>query len=86
MRERSRLLIALGLLVAALAVVIVRDRDFWFGSDDGTEADGTYTENVPKPQAAVAPAKIAEVPVAPAVPKSRPATKTSTAAVSATSS
>ncbi len=82
MRERSRLLIALALLVAALAVVIVRDREFWFGSDDGTEADGTYTENVPKPQAAVAPAKTAEVPVvAPAAPKSRTATKTSTAAV-----
>ncbi|MGA8437027.1 MAG: TonB family protein [Candidatus Sulfotelmatobacter sp.] len=80
-RERSRLLIALALLVVALAVVIVRDRDFWFGSDDETEADGTYTENVPKVQAAVAPAKTAEVTVAPAVPKNRPATKPSTAAV-----
>lgn len=81
MRERSRLLIALGLLVVALAVVIVRDREFWFGSDDGTDADATYTETVPKAQPAVAPAKTAEVPVAPAVPKSRPAAKTSTASV-----
>jgi len=86
MRERSRLLVALALLVVALAVVIVRDRDFWFGSDDGTEADATYTENVPKPQTAVAPAKTAEIPVAPTVPKSRPATKTSTAVVVAPSS
>ncbi|MGA7402847.1 MAG: TonB family protein [Candidatus Sulfotelmatobacter sp.] len=81
MRERSRLLIALGLLVVALAVVIVRDREFWFGSDDGTDADATYAETVPKAQPAVAPAKTAEVPVAPAVPKSRPAAKTSTASV-----
>ena len=81
MRERSRLLIALGLLVAALAVVIVRDREFWFGSDDSTESDGTYTESIPVAQPAAAPAKTAEIPVAPAVPKSRPASKTSTASV-----
>jgi TonB family protein len=81
MRERSRLLIALALLVAALAVVIVRDREFWFGSDDTTESDATYSESVPMAQPAAAPAKNAEVPVVPAVPKSRPATKTSTASV-----
>jgi periplasmic protein TonB len=81
MRERSRLLIALALLVTALAVVIVRDREFWFGSDEATESDATYTESVPMAPPAAAPAKTAEVPVAPAVPKSRPAAKPSLASV-----
>jgi periplasmic protein TonB len=70
-RERGRLVIALALLVAALAVVIIRDREFWFGSDDLVESDATYTESVPKAQPATTPAKAAQVPVAPA-----PAAKT----------
>jgi protein TonB len=74
MRERGRLLIALALLVGALAVVIVRDREFWLGSDDATESDASYSESVPKAQPAPAPAKTAQVPVTPpAAPKNRPA-------------
>jgi periplasmic protein TonB len=80
MRERSRLLIALALLVTALAVVIVRDRDFWFGPDDATESDASYSESVPKAQPTVTPAQTAQAPVtAPAAPKNRPASKGSIA-------
>ncbi|MGA7359073.1 MAG: TonB family protein [Candidatus Sulfotelmatobacter sp.] len=79
-KERSRLLIALTLLVVALAVVLVKDREFWFGSDEALESDASYSESVPKAQSATAPAKTAQVPVAPAAtPKSHPAPKASTA-------
>jgi TonB family protein len=35
--ERRRLLIALALLLFALGVVLVKDRDFWFGSDEAAD-------------------------------------------------
>ncbi len=35
--ERRRLLIALALLLLALGVVLVKDREFWFGSDEAVE-------------------------------------------------
>jgi TonB family protein len=60
-----RLQIALVLLLVALAVVIVKDRDFWFGSDDTVEADAPVSENIQKAAVAAAPAKSA--PAAPAV-------------------
>ena len=36
--QTVRLLIALSLLLIALTVVIVKDRDFWFGSDETSES------------------------------------------------
>ena len=54
-----RLQIALVLLLVALAVVIVKDRDFWFGSDEAVEADAPASETVQKAAVAVVPAKSA---------------------------
>jgi TonB family protein len=54
-----RLQIALVLLLVALAVVITKDREFWFGSDDTVEADAPASETIQKAAVAAAPAKSA---------------------------
>jgi TonB family protein len=54
-----RLQIALVLLLVALAVVIVRDRDFWFGSDEAVESDAPASETILKAAVPAAPAKSA---------------------------
>jgi TonB family protein len=54
-----RLQIALILLLVALAVVIVKDREFWFGSDDIVEADTPTSETIQKAAVVAAPAKSA---------------------------
>jgi TonB family protein len=54
-----RLQIALVLLLVALAVVIVKDRDFWFGSDDTVEADAAVSQTIQKAAVAAVPAKSA---------------------------
>ena len=60
--QPRRLQIALALLLIALAFVIVKDRDFWFGSDDVTESDATDSQIIQSAAAAV-PAKTAQPPV-----------------------
>jgi TonB family protein len=71
-----RLQIALVLLLVALAVVIVKDREFWFGSDEAVEADAPASETIQKSAVAAVPAKSA--PAARAVAaKSHVALKTS---------
>ncbi|MFZ0952504.1 MAG: energy transducer TonB [Candidatus Sulfotelmatobacter sp.] len=57
--QPRRLQIALALLLIALAFVIVKDRDFWFGSDDAIESDATNSQPIQNTAAAV-PAKAAE--------------------------
>ncbi|HWW16036.1 MAG TPA: energy transducer TonB [Candidatus Dormibacteraeota bacterium] len=54
-KQNVRLLIALSLLLVALAVVLVKDREFWFGSTEAIEANAS-PENTPQ-VAAAAPAK-----------------------------
>lgn len=66
-KERKRLVIALVLLVVALAVVLVKDHDFWFGSDEAVNSDAVNPVSAAKAQPAAAPVKAAEKPVAPAV-------------------
>ncbi len=39
-RQNFRLLIALSLLLVALAVVLIKDREFWFGSEQANELSG----------------------------------------------
>jgi TonB family protein len=61
--DRGRLGLALVLLLAALTVLVVKDRDFWFGGPDTTTADQTTPEWVPNsvaqtPVAQPAPAKV----------------------------
>jgi TonB family protein len=55
-----RLQIALVLLLVALAVVIVKDREFWFGSDEAVEADAPASETIQKAAVAAMPAKSAQ--------------------------
>ncbi len=75
--QTVRLLIALSLLLIALTVVIVKDRDFWFGSDEASESNAG-SESTPKSDSAVAPA---QAPVArAATAKSYVVPKTSTSA------
>ena len=57
--QPRRLQIALALLLIALAFVIVKDRDFWFGSDDAIESDTTSVQIIQNATAAV-PAKTAQ--------------------------
>lgn len=50
-RQSQRLLLALVILVAAIAVVIVTDRQFWFGSNQLIlDSDGTETAAAPTSQ------------------------------------
>jgi periplasmic protein TonB len=69
-RQNVRLLIALSLLMSALAVVLIKDRDFWFGSEQTVESDSApdsiakNTTSAPAP--APAPAAAAAKPQAPA--------------------
>jgi len=52
-QQPRRLLLALFLLIVALAAVVVRDREFWFGPDQSTlDADAT------EPQAALPTTKV----------------------------
>ncbi|HWY59552.1 MAG TPA: energy transducer TonB [Terriglobales bacterium] len=47
--DRSRMFFALVLLLVALAVVVVNDRDFWFADTNTTAADDVSPEWVPSP-------------------------------------
>jgi TonB family protein len=61
-RQPRRLQIALLLLLVALGVVLAKDRDFWFGSDQTADSDATGPENTAKVKSPVAPAKAAPAP------------------------
>jgi len=79
--QPRRLQIALALLLIALAFVIVKDRDFWFGSDDAIESDATNSQIIQSAAAAV-PAKTAQPPAArSASVKNHVTKKTATVAV-----
>lgn len=51
--QQSRLVIALVLLLVALAAVLIKDRQFWFGSES-TIVDADYVQPTVAPQAAPA--------------------------------
>ncbi len=77
-KQNLRLLIALSLLLVALAVVLVRDREFWFGSEQAIESDAT-SQDVAKTNSVAVPAKTVQAPAAQtATAKNRVAPKTST--------
>ena len=54
-RQPRKLLIALVLLLVALAIVLVKDREFWFGSDEATESGPAESQSVAKTDSAAAP-------------------------------
>jgi TonB family protein len=63
-QQALRLLIALTLLVVALAVVVVRNREFWFGSDEAFESGTAGSESIRKADSAAVPAKTGQTPAA----------------------
>jgi protein TonB len=80
-KQDVRLLIALSLLLVALAVVLIKDRDFWFGSDEAFESAPAGSESTSKTNSA-APVKTSPAPAArPASAKNNIAPKPSTEAV-----
>jgi TonB family protein len=56
-KQTRQLQVALVLLLVALTVVIVKDREFWFGADQATESEARISENAPKTVSPVAPAE-----------------------------
>jgi protein TonB len=63
-KQNIRLLIALSLLLVALVVVLVKDREFWFGSEQAVESVAA-PEAVARANSTTAPAKAVQSPVAP---------------------
>ncbi len=55
-RQRRRMLIALGLLVVALAVLLFKDRQFWFSSDQSVDSEQIEATPAPSTPAASTPA------------------------------
>jgi len=62
--QQSRLVIALVLLLVALAAVLIKDRQFWFGSES-TIVDADYVQPTVAPQ--VTPQVATQIPTKPAV-------------------
>ncbi|HWZ78634.1 MAG TPA: energy transducer TonB [Candidatus Sulfotelmatobacter sp.] len=62
--QQSRLVIALALLLVALAAVLIKDRQFWFGSES-TIVDADYVQPTVAPQ--VTPQVATQIPTKPAV-------------------
>jgi TonB family protein len=84
-KQNVRLLAALSLLLVALTVVLVKDREFWFGSDEAIESDGA-SETVAKTDSTTAPAQINPAPVVPvAAAKNQIAQKAATPSITAPS-
>jgi TonB family protein len=78
-KQSGRLLIALTLLLVALTVVLVKDREFWFGSYEASESSAADSESIANPNSATAPAKTTQTPVTKAAAtKNHLASKTST--------
>jgi TonB family protein len=81
-KQPRQLLIALVLLLITLGVVLVKDREFWFPSE---EADVAGSQNVLKADSTVAPAKAVQAPAARvAAAKTHVAPKTASKAVTNT--
>jgi TonB family protein len=61
-QQSRRLLLALAILLAALAAILVKDRQFWFGSDSTIEAD-VPAATTAQPTTQAAPKVAAKAPV-----------------------
>src|SRR5689334_15312991 len=76
--QRRRLLLALVLLVVALVAVLVKDQQFWFGSDESTlETDGPTTTAASRTAPAPVPAPATRTKSNTAAKTRIPAAKTS---------
>jgi protein TonB len=75
-KQPRKLLIALALLLFVLAVVLIKDSDFWYGSDDVAETTPASSEDLAKTNPAPVPAKpgqekVPQAPVATVQPAPR---------------
>jgi TonB family protein len=70
--DRSRMFMALVVLLAALAVLVVKDRDFWFGNSDAATAE----DNTPEWN----PNTVVQPPATPAVATTKTAVATKSSA------
>ncbi len=77
-KQNLRLLIALSLLLVALTVVLVKDRDFWFGSNEAVQSAPATLDNTAKTNSSTAPAQTSNSPVARAATKNHLAPKANT--------
>lgn len=73
-QQPRKLMLALGLLLIALVVILVKDRQFWFGGEQATIESDMPTSQPATKQIAPASAPAA-VPIRPAAKKQIPATK-----------
>jgi periplasmic protein TonB len=89
-KQPRRLLLAFILLMIALAVVVVKDRSFWFGSEEtgGAESAPAEPASMPaKPPSAVVnsvPSTVSQAPSAPATPPKKQITAKASAEKSST--
>ena len=54
-KGRRRMLVTLAILVVTLAVVLVKERDIWFGADESSDAYQASPESVPSTNAGTPP-------------------------------
>jgi TonB family protein len=64
-KQNLRLLLALSLLIVALAVVLAKDREFWFGSEQAVDSDSS-SESIAKTQTTTGSAAVTAKSQAPA--------------------
>jgi protein TonB len=69
-KGRSRMLITLVILLVTLAVVVVKEREIWFGADETSDADGASPASVPA-RVAQPPSAPKPAPAAPTVPTAK---------------
>lgn len=74
-RNRRRLVLALALLVVALVVILVRNRDFWFGTDEGGEPEATAPVAAQTTVAKTAPSPAPAAPATATAPAPAPVAK-----------
>jgi periplasmic protein TonB len=73
-KQPRRLVLALILLMVALGVVVVKDREFWFGPEETADADANSAEPVSTPATTPSvnpsstPSTVSPAPTAPAAP------------------
>jgi TonB family protein len=82
-KQSRRLTIALALLVVVLVVVLIKNRDFWFGSDEVAESDFVTSQNSTKTSATPTngtSAPASHTPAAKSQPTAQPTAKTSSKA------
>ncbi len=67
-KQHPQLLMALALLLVVLAVVVTKNREFWFGSDEVSDSDFAGSEDASSASSAAAAAKTTQAPARHATP------------------